>query len=211
MYIHRLIAVGCLAAALLFAGCDEETRESLSQLTQSVQQMQEGAEEMASSLEEMENEDREPVEPVNFRELRDLLPEQLSGLERTDYEGARQQMGGFTIVQANAQFDGSNRERIEIEMTDIGGAPGLSVLGLGMLTMEVDRESSSGFERTGEYEGHRMHEEYDNNRERGKRTVLVDQRFVVEVSGRNVSFDAIEDAFSTVDLSALQRLAETTG
>lgn len=208
---YQVAPILILTCALFASGClDESTKQSLSELSQNAQQMQQGAEELGRSLQDMQNNNAEPVEPVDFRALRDLLPERIGSMERSEHEGARQQMGSFTIVNAKAQYDGANRERIELEITDVGAAPGLSMLGLGMLGMAIDRESSTGFERTGTYNGHRMHEEYNTNQERGKRTVLVDQRFVVSVSGRRVPFSTIETAAEAVDLGALQQLAASS-
>lgn len=210
MLVHRILPLTLLTFLLILTGCDEETRNALSQLKNSAEQMQSSASEMGTALEGMNAENGEPVDPVDFRELRALLPEQVVGLERSEHEGSRQQMGGFALVQAQAEYDGSDREHIEIEIIDIGNAPGLSVLGLGMMGMEIDRESSSGFERTGTYNGHRMHEEYDSNQNRGKRTVLVEGRFVVGVSGRNVPFSRIEEATDAIDLGALQGMASAS-
>lgn len=208
---YQIAPVLILTCTLFAAGClDESTKQSLSELSQNAQQMQQGAEELGRSLQDMQNNNAEPVEPVDFRALRDLLPGRIGSMERSEHEGARQQMGGFTLVNAQAQYGGASRERLELEITDVGAIPGLSMLGLGMLNMEIDRESSSGFERTGSYNGHRMHEEYDTNQERGKRTVLIDQRFVVSVSGRGVPFSTIETATDAVDLSALQHMATSS-
>lgn len=205
------LPVVILACALLAAGClDESTKQSISQLTQNAQQMQQGAEEMGRSLQAMQNNNAEPVEPVDFRALRDLIPSSLNGLEEIDREGARNSMGGFTLVQASAQFEGTNREHLEIEIIDIGGAPGLSVLGMGMVAMDIDRESSTGFERTGTYQDHRLYEKFEETNGRGEKVVLVDNRFVVKVSGRNTSNEALDRALQAIDLSALESLRTST-
>lgn len=213
MYTFRIASIWILTAALftVLVGCDEETRNSFSQLAQSAQEMQAGAEELTRSMQEMQtNGDREPVEPVDFRVLRDLIPAQVAGLEETDRGGERNQMGNFTLVNAKADFQGSNRERISIEITDVGGAPGLNMLGLGMMMMEIDRESTSGFERTGTRNGHRMHEKFDTNRGQGEKTVLVQQRFIVKVSGRSTSPERIDEALRGVNIGELERLSASS-
>jgi hypothetical protein len=209
--VHRLIPAVMLACALLTAGClDESTKQSISELAQNAEQMQQGAGELGRSLQAMQNNNAEPVEPVDFRALRDLIPSRLSGLEETNREGARNAMGGFTLVQASAQFEGPSGERVELELIDIGGAPGLSVLGLGMVAIEIDRESSTGFERTGTYQGHRIYEKFDRSNGNGEKVVLVDNRFVVKVSGQNTSNEALDQALQAIDISALESLRAPT-
>ncbi|MFO8233257.1 MAG: hypothetical protein R6U20_11385 [Longimonas sp.] len=172
--------------------------------------MQQGAEEMGRSLQDMQNNNAEPVEPVDFRTLRDLIPSSINGFEEIDREGARNSMSGFTLVQASAQFEGSDRERLEIEIIDIGGAPGLSVLGLGMVAMDIDRESSTGFERTGTYQDHRLYEKFEETNGSGEKVVLVDNRFVVKVSGRDTSNETLDQALQAIDISALESLRAST-
>ncbi len=197
-----------LCALLLLTACDEETRTAFNQLTEAIQsseQISEGLQEMTRAIEEME-ENGEMAEPVDFRELRDLLPQSVGNLELDDVEGARQTMGGISVAHAKATFRGENRGRLNVEITDMGGIGGLAALGLGMMMVEVDRESTHGFERTGDYNGHRMHEKWDGQRERGEITVLVANRFAVKAEGRNVSMDDVKSAVDQINLGTLEGL-----
>ena len=196
----------CFSLVLLFSACDEESRTALSELQSAVQnseQLTSGLQEMTRTIEEMDSTNGEPVETINFRELRGLLPETLPGMERVDLEGANQTVGGVSIANAKATFQDESRGRLTVEVTDMGGMGGLAALGMGMLMMEVDRESMHGYERTSDYNGHRMHEKWDGQRERGEVTVVVERRFAVKAEGRNVPMETILASVEAINLGTL--------
>jgi len=208
--MKRLLMIPlCLCLLVLLSACDEETRTAFTELSSALQQnseqLTEGLQEMTRSIEEMEK-NGEPVETVDFRELQPLLPETVAGMERVDLEGARQTMGGISVAHAKATFQDDNRGRLTVEVTDMGGVGGLAALGMGMLLMEVDRESTHGYERTRDYNGHRMYEKWDGQRERGEVTVLVERRFAVKAEGRNVPMETILASVDDINLSALQSM-----
>ena len=202
----RALAVSALLLAAPLAGCGgsddgldgefEETGEPglfgrVGEMQDAVEQMQEAAE-------------RPPADPVDFRRLRDLLPESVAGLERTEMEGASQGAMGFSVSEASAvdQTEGEDG-RVEIKLTDLGALPSAGMFGLGWTMADVDRETSTGYEKTirlGENKGYR---EYDTERQGGEFSLLVADRFLVAVTGRNVEDASLEDALRAVDLSAL--------
>src|SRR5262245_12359640 len=47
------------------------------------------------------------VEPVNFRELKALLPEELPGFKRTDAKGEKAGAMGMVVSQASADYAGA--------------------------------------------------------------------------------------------------------
>ena len=203
-----------LSAALLLgaplAGCGggddvsdaeiEETGEPgvfgrMQEVTDAVEQMQEAAE-------------RGPAEPVNFRELRALLPEALDGMERTEAEGATQGMGGFSVSQAEATYETADgASEIDLSILDYGAVPTLGMMAPWAL-VDVDRETSTGYERTvrmGENKGLRK---YDTETQDGEFSLVVADRFVVQVDGDNVTDEQIEAALRAVDLGALEGMRD---
>lgn len=196
----------CFSLVFLFSACDEESRTALSELQSAVEnseQLTSGLQEMTRTIEEMDSTNGEPVETADFRELRGLLPESLPGMERVDLEGANQTVGGVSIANAKATFQNERRGRLTVEVTDMGGMGGLAALGMGMLMMEVDRESMHGYERTSDYNGHRMHEKWNGERERGEVTVVVERRFAVKAEGRNVPMETILASVEAINLNTL--------
>ena len=60
--------------------------------------MAEAAEEMA----DQQQDGRPPAEPVDFRQLQELLPEEVVGLPRTNREGERSGAMGMTVSRRPA-------------------------------------------------------------------------------------------------------------
>jgi hypothetical protein len=207
----RALALSALLVAAPLAGCggsddglDGEIEETgqpgvfgrVGEMQEAVEQMQEAAE-------------RPLAEPVNFRVLRDLLPEAVAGLDRTEVEGASQGTMGFSVSNATATYEGADGDgQIEIELTDLGALPQVGMFGLGWTLADMDKETSTGYEKTvrlGENKGYR---EYDTERERGEFSLLVAERFLVAVKGRNVEDAALEEALRAVDLPALAAMRD---
>lgn len=163
---------------------------------------------MSKMQQEAERQKNFKVEPVDFRKLRDLLPEAVGGLERSEMEGQKQGMMGMTVSSAEASYTGEDRRRVTVKITDMGGVTGLALLGYGWALAEMDKESSSGYERTTTYKGHRAHEKYNSDQRRGEMQALVADRFVVEVTGRDVEMETVKEAMSAVDLGTLEGMKD---
>src|SRR5690606_34951503 len=128
---------------------------------------------------------------------RDLLPEEAGGMRRTSISSESQNAMGFAVSQAEAAYEGDEGSA-DVKVMDMGNFPGIAMMGLGWAMGEMDRESDQGFERTMRYRGHRGYEKYDNRSRRGELQVLVADRFLVEVDGRNVDFDQIREVADDV-------------
>ena len=156
-------------------------------------------------------EDGKTVETVDFRLLRDLLPEDLEEFDRTDLSGERTGMGGFKISNAEAEYrdeDDSSR-RISITITDAGGIGRMALLGAAWMQFEVDKEDSNGYERTTEYEGYPAFEKYrSGDRPRSELQMVVGERFFVSVEGQNVEMDDLKDAVEDLDLDDLEDMKD---
>lgn len=147
------------------------------------------------------------VEPVNARALRDLLPASLGGMERTATEGATQSAMGSSISEATATYEGDGG-RIDLTITDLGAMPSLEMMGIAWATQDVDRETSTGYERTVPFAGHRGYRAYDTEAQDGEFDLIVADRFLVEVEGDGVGDDRIEAALQSIDLQALAALRD---
>lgn len=212
-----------LTAALLLAGCfgggnetsepEETGAESAASEAQNafgaMAEMGKQMEEMGKKMEEQKN---RTVEPVNFRKLHALLPETLaSSLERTAIEGQTGGAMGMNVSTAEATYESEStgdRSRVEVKITDMGAMSGFGAMGFGWAMMNIDKETSSGYEKTTDYDGHKAHEKYDRDRRRGEMQVLVADRFVIAVQGREVEMDAVKDALGQIDLSALEAMKD---
>ena len=180
----------------------EETGAPSTPFGQAMQGM-EALQEMAEQAEEMQN--TAPAEPVNHRVLLEMLPEEAAGRPRTETEGQSTNMGGAFAVstrEATYQSEGAPG-RIEISINDLGAPPSAAMFGAGWAMIDMDKETSTGYERTITYQGHRGYRKYDSERRNGELSALVAGRYIVQVEGRDVDDDELEAALQAVDTRRL--------
>jgi len=149
----------------------------------------------------------EKVEPVSFRELKALLPEELADLKRTKSSGEKAGAMGVKVSHAMAKY-GDGDERIEVKITDTGGMRGImKMAATAWATTEFERESDDGFERTTTIEGHKAVEKFHEARKKTEIQAIVADRFHVELKARGLSFKDAKSAVGDLDLDKLAKLA----
>ncbi|HEU0004356.1 MAG TPA: hypothetical protein VFS12_00075 [Terriglobia bacterium] len=80
---------------------------------------------------------------------------------------------------------------MHISLMDMGTLSGMAGMAtVGWALAEIDKETETGYERTSTYQGYKSHEEYNRSSKDGEVTVLVADRFVVEVCGNNLPMEA---------------------
>jgi hypothetical protein len=135
------------------------------------------------------------------------LPEALPGFKRTEAKGEKAGAMGMVVSQASADYSGEDGAHLDIKMLDIGNLAGPLGLGLaGWASVEIDRETETGYERSTVLGGNKAFEKYDTRSKHGEVKVLVGNRFIVEVRGRNVKVDDIKAAVGKLDLAKLAAL-----
>lgn len=153
----------------------------------------------------------ESVQPVDFRKLTVLLPERLSGFERTNSGGEKSSVMGMATSKAEAEYhDEQQSSRIDISINDLGSVRGFGMLGFNWLSLDIDKENDQGFERTLKYDGYPAYEKFEQGSDwsRGEMSVFVGDRFIVTVKGNGVGNDAIKDALGSVNLDRLETMKE---
>jgi len=147
------------------------------------------------------------AEAVDFRELKALLPEDLSGMKRSNAEGERAGAMGFTISKAEAQYDSDSGANARITITDVGAMAGVAAMAMyAWAAGSVDRETETSYERSTTIKGYKGYEKYDSQSKSGEVQVLVAGRFVVGVNGNNMPMDAIKAALEKMDLGRLESM-----
>ena len=147
------------------------------------------------------------VETVDYKELKALLPESLPGMKRTDATGEKSSAMGMQVSNAEGRYSADNGSSMRVKITDIGSMTGLAGMAMyAWATVSVDRESDTGYEKTSTISGYKSHEKYDKSSKSGELSVLVGDRFVVEVDGSDVDMDAIKSALGKVDLGKLNSM-----
>lgn len=208
------IVVTTLGVSLLLLGCGKSAEqkrleEAARQAGQAGQALQEGAQKMAEAMKQFGegSESGSTVKPVDFRELKALLPESLPGLQRSGAEGERTSVMGINVSEANARYEDAEGASVRIKITDMGNVSGF--VGLATLAWthaDIDRETSTGYERTTTFGGHKAFEKYDTETQSGDLNIFVAGRFVVDIEGSNVSMDVLKTAAGAIDLAKLASL-----
>ncbi len=143
------------------------------------------------------------VEPVNFRILKEGIPETFMGMERTKNEGETAGAMGFKVSTAKATFKEGDK-KVDIEIIDVGGL-GMAAMGMAAWAMaEIDKESEDGFERTTTFEGHKAFEKCNGTR--CEFSSWMSQRIIFNIKSNNVGIDEMKKGLKKdVDLDALMR------
>jgi len=149
-------------------------------------------------------------ESVDFRKLRDVLPDDFGGMDRTNAEGQRNRFMGMEMSQAEATYEDDGAS-VKITIVDLGTLTELARMGYAAwLSTEIDRESDRGFERTGTFEAggeaypyYEKFESADGEVGTCEVKLWVAERFVVDITGHRVAMGQCEDARDEVDYDDL--------
>jgi len=197
----------------------EELQESLEELGESLENVGEGISKnveggVADALKGMEKAlsglkkggDGETVETINFRRLKEFMPESFAGMERTKHQGSTSGIAGFKASVAKGKYEDGNKS-INIEITDAGGL-GSALMGMAAWSsLEIDEENDDGYKRTTTFDGHKALEESNTRRDKCSLNLIVGNRFIVTVKGRRVGIDQLKKFVKSIDLDELADLA----
>lgn len=146
------------------------------------------------------------VEPVDFRTLKDLLPDSIAGLKRTAAEGSRTSVVGIASAKAEATYEDGKGGRIALEITDVGTLSGVTAMAFAWVNVEIDKEGTSGYERTTTVAGRKAYERYDAASRTGELDVIVAGRFIVGAKATGVEMKVFKEAVAKLDLEKLDAL-----
>ncbi len=148
-------------------------------------------------------------EPVDFRKLKEALPAELAGFETGESEGSKNNAFGISVSEAKRSFrskDGAKRVRFEI--VDPGSLAGPFALAHVWLNIEVDKESSDGYEKTTTVAGRRVHEKWSKSSKRAEVQTVVGKRFLVEVEAEGLEMSEVKSLVDKLNLATLEALKD---
>ena len=211
----KIIYILFLTSLLILWGCGKSGNDQPNENQKTESEEKTGIKSLDDFVDNMKEvqknmEEGKKYEVVDFRELKELLPESIGDLKRKNAQGEKNSAMGFTISHAEADYsndDGS--QNIDIEITDLAGASGLAGFAAwGWAMAEIDKESETGYEKTTKYKGHKAYEKYDNEYQDGSIEVLVSGRYMVSVQGNNVPMDIIKNAMDEINIGKLEAMKE---
>lgn len=143
------------------------------------------------------------VEALAPDRLKPFVPDTLAGLPRTDISVERNQAMGMQIAEAKATYSDDSGRSVRLEITDTGSAKGL--LGLaGWAGVESEKQTANGYEKTYRDAGRLIHEKWQGTQ--GQYTLVLGDRFTVEVNGTAGSLNELKAAAAALDLKGLEAL-----
>ncbi|MFD2574449.1 transposase [Spirosoma soli] len=203
MNVKSYVLLASLLPAALLTSCGSSAKEEEKKEEESVSAV--GAlgalKEMAAQAEDAQK--NGPVETVDFRSLKELLPADADGLARKEATGEKNGAAGFAVSTATGKYaNDDNSETIELEIIDAGGT-GMLMGMAAWSVIEVDKETANGYEKTSKMGDYKSYEKYDNDSKAGEIAVLVNKRFIVSAEGRGVSMDKLKATIEEINLAKL--------
>ncbi len=149
------------------------------------------------------------VEALPPDALKSFLPERLAAFKRESISVERNAAMGVQVSTGNASYVDGNDNRLDLEITDMGGAKGIMALA-GFAGVETERQTEYGYEKTYKQNGRLVHEQWDNNNRSGEFGIVLGDRFSVKLRGRGEGLDinVLKSALTALDLSGLEALKE---
>ena len=221
--MQQAIRITALCAVAVLAACSKPSEqqakeEAAQQLKDAGRQMEQaakdmeaaakkGGEGMAEAMAKMGFAVGGAVEPVDFRELKNMLPDGIGAMKRKSAEGAKGGGFGIVVAHAEARYEGDGGS-VHLKITDPGNLSGLAAMAAMWMNLELDKETDTGYEKTGSANGRRFHEKYDKASKSGEYTVVVGNRFLVEVDGHGVDMPTMKKAMEQINLAKLESMKD---
>jgi hypothetical protein len=147
------------------------------------------------------------VQPVDFRKLKEMLPETLAGMKRVDSTGQSGEAMGIKGSSATARYIDNAGASMNVDISDMGSLAGLAGLA-SRFDPSMEKETETGYERTSKVNGQIVHERYDRRAKSGEISIILAERFNVAVRGNGVDAATLQRAIQQIDMAGLVALAK---
>jgi len=196
------LTVFMLAAFFVFAACNNnKTREATivsedgkSKITiDPTSNTADQASEMEKKMEELKK-----LTPMTTEQLKALLPEELMGMKRTNFN-ATSAMGWGS---ANATYRNEGDEKkFEVNIIDCAGEAGSGIWTLNYWTkMSYESENEDGYSKTVNFNGQKAVESYHKYNDQHEITYTSGDRLLVTVKGEKTGVDAVKQVANSLKL-----------
>jgi hypothetical protein len=145
--------------------------------------------------------------PIDFRKLKEMMPAELGGIKRSNNEGEKMTLGDFVISHARGEFQkpepAENDPQIYVEIFDYIGAKDMAAVMTAWQSMEVDKESDTGYERTTKVKEQPAFETYQNEGKSGQIQIWVASRFYINVQTTNLTAEQVKKLAESLPIEKL--------
>ena len=138
--------------------------------------------------------------------LKTYLPAAIGGFTRTEVSSSTGGVGGIQGSGAEGHYTKGDAS-LKVEVLDLGSAGALAGMA-GAFNVKSSKETATGYEKVGKVDGRLTQESYDTSSKHGEYSILVADRFMIQVSGDGVSMDELKGAAGAIGTSRLEGLAK---
>lgn len=147
-----------------------------------------------------------PHDPVDFHTLVSLLPASLPNMQREPPRGDANQAMGIKTTSADVNFKGPNGALINVAIKDATAFSALA--GFAAMANGDESEQGDDYEKNETIGGRSVHETWRATNRHGELSLIVAQRFGVDVQGDGVAMDALKRALAGIDLGKLESMKD---
>ena len=150
--------------------------------------------------------------PLDFRKIKEFMPAEVAGVKRSKNEGEKIALGEFVMSQATAEYAkaeaGENDPRVELQIMDYASSPEMGAAMTAWQTIEIDKESDSGHERTLKVKEQPAYETYQKEGKSGQVQIWIEKRFYMNVQTTNLSAEDVKKLVESLPIDKLVAAAK---
>ena len=197
----RKLSFLLLASMVVFAACNNnKTKEATivsddgkTKVTIDPTTTQSNTDEMTRKMEELKK-----LTPMTTDQLKAMLPEEIMGLKRTNFNATSAM--GWGTANATYRNEGDDKQ-IELTVIDCAGEAGSGIYTLNYWTMlSYESENESGYNKTVDFNGQRAVESYHKSNDQYELTFLSGDRLLVTVKGEKTGLDAVKEVAKSLKM-----------
>jgi hypothetical protein len=154
---------------------------------------------------------------IDYRKLKELMPESIAGIARDRVEGENISMAGFRFSQATAQYPGASSDEVtdenapaapsaEFQIMDYASSPEMAAGMAFWAQQEMSQESDEGISQTTKVGEHPAYLTYQNETKHGEIQIYVAKRFFVILRTDGLTLEKFKEAFAELPLDAIAGL-----
>jgi hypothetical protein len=133
-------------------------------------------------------EDLKKLKPLTLDELKVLLPEEINGIKRSNFN-ANATMG-FAMVEGG--YHKNDSTEMQLVIYDCAGEAGSGIYGLNYWTrMSLQSENDNGYTKTVDFMDGKAVESFEKNDQKTTFTYLANDRLLVMISGKNIDREEV--------------------
>lgn len=159
---------------------------------ENLQKMSDGADEMTKKVEELKK-----LAPLSLDQLKSLLPEELNGMKRTNYN--TQNTMGYAVAQG--EYQGEGDKNLSVVIYDCAGEAGSGMYSITYWgAMNFQQDSEKEYTKTIDFNGAKAIENYKKDANISTLTYVGHDRLVVVLTGNKMEPSAVKDAAKQLEL-----------